>query len=256
MTPHVHPGTFPIPTGTIQFVPDPARPSGWFVMINGLESSYVDVDDPTWLEFEYIRWIGHVLETLAPSGDPLAVLHLGAGGATLPRYVAATHPGSRQRVMEIDPRLLELVSDAFDLTALPGVQLSAVDAAEGLRTERSASYDVVIRDAFSVEQVPTSLTTPEYLAQVARVLRPGGTYLANVPAGADLHPLRAEARLAGTRFPTVFALVDPGQLRHRRFGNAVLVATWGLLGRSDAQAELSRRLAADPAPARLWRDWS
>lgn len=255
MSPHVHPGSHAIPSGILEFVPDANRPSGWLVMINGLESSYVDLADPTWLEFEYVRWIGHVLDLLAPPGDPLSVLHLGAGGCTLPRYVAATRPGSSQQVFEIDPRLLELVTDAFDLAAVPGVTLAAVDAAEGLRRARGSSYDVVIRDAFTVEQVPTALTTPEYLAEVARVLRSGGTYLANVPAGADLHPVHAEARLAATRFPTVFALVDPGQLRARRFGNAVLLATWGVLGEPAMQTRLARRLASDPAPARLVADW-
>jgi len=135
------------------------------------------------------------------------------------------------------------------------VDLQATDAAAGLGAQRTASYDVVIRDAFDIDVVPAELTTLDYLTEVARVLSPGGIYLANVPAGADLHAARAEARLAASCFPTVIALVDPGQLRGRRFGNVVLLATAGALGEPAGQAALARRLAAEPAPARLVSDW-
>ena len=47
-------------------------------------------------------------EGLAVAGDALDVVHLGGGALTLPRYVAATRPGSRQRVVEIDQPLTDL----------------------------------------------------------------------------------------------------------------------------------------------------
>lgn len=245
----VPPGVHRVRTGEVELVPDEGNPSGWMVVVNGLESSYVDLGDPTWLEFEYVRWMGDVIDLIAEKGRPLRVAHLGGGGCTLPRYVSATRPGSRQLVVELDPDLLDLVRVAFRLDDLPGLELRAGDALECLAAEPGSSYDVVVRDAFDIDTVPSHLTTPEFLAEVRRVLAPGGTYLANVPAGADLHAARAEAMVAATVLPEVLLLVDPGQLRGRRFGNVVLVATDG----TPPVELLSRRLAGGSAPARVTR---
>ena len=57
-------------------------------------SAHVDTADPTHLFFEYLRRIGHVADAFAPAGAPVRALHLGGGALTLPRYLAATRPGS------------------------------------------------------------------------------------------------------------------------------------------------------------------
>lgn len=233
--------------GGVELVPDADNPAGWLVVVNGLDSSYVDLDDPTWLEFEYVRWMGDVLDLAALPGAPLRVAHLGGGGCTLPRYVAATRPGSPQLVLEIDPGLLALVTGAFGLAAIAGLRLRAADALAGLAAEPDASFDAVVRDTFEVEAVPPHLATPAYLAQVARVLDAGGVYLANAPAGVDLAAARAEAALATAVFDHVVLVVDPVHLRGRRFGNVVLAASRRPLPRE----ALARRLAGGIAPARL-----
>ena len=76
---------------------DPYDADARIMVIDGVDSSYVALSDPTRLEFEYTRWIAHLLDTSAPPG-PLTVVHVGGGGATLPRYVAVTRPGSSQLV--------------------------------------------------------------------------------------------------------------------------------------------------------------
>ena len=79
-------------------VVDAARPSGRTLVLDGVEASYVDLVDPTHLEFPYVRRLADVVDVAAPAGRALDVLHLGGGGCTLPRYVAATRPGSRADV--------------------------------------------------------------------------------------------------------------------------------------------------------------
>jgi len=79
------------------------------LLIDGVPQSHVDLDDPRYLEFEYVRRLGHVIDTAAPATQPLHVLHLGAGALTLARYVAATRPGSEQLAVEIDAALVDLV---------------------------------------------------------------------------------------------------------------------------------------------------
>src|ERR1700689_5738479 len=80
------------------------RPRAWMLLVDGTPQSHVDLDDPQYLEFEYIRRIGHVADLAGPAGQPLRVLHLGGGGLTLARYVAVTRPGSSQLAVEIDPQ--------------------------------------------------------------------------------------------------------------------------------------------------------
>jgi len=82
--------------------------SGFELVVDGTAQSHVDLDDPTHLFFEYIARMGHVIDQLRDPGEPITALHLGAGALTLPRYIAATRPGSRQQVIEIEPELVEL----------------------------------------------------------------------------------------------------------------------------------------------------
>src|SRR6202034_4346146 len=98
-----------IDSGVAELVADADRPRAWTLRVDGIPQSHVDLDDPQYLEFEYMRRLGHLADLAAPAGEPLRVLHLGAGGLTLARYVAATRPGSSQLAVESDAALADLV---------------------------------------------------------------------------------------------------------------------------------------------------
>ena len=98
-----------VDSGVAELVSDPDRPRAWTLLVDGTPQSHVDLDDPQYLEFEYMRRLGHLVNLAAPAGEPLRVLHLGAGGLTLARYVTATRPGSSQLAVESDAALVELV---------------------------------------------------------------------------------------------------------------------------------------------------
>src|SRR5690349_4173479 len=97
-----------IDSGVAELVPDADRARSWTLVVNGTPQSHVDLDDPAYLDFEYVRRLGHLVDLVAPPGRPLRVLHLGGGGLTLARYVAATRPRSAQQVVEIDAALVAL----------------------------------------------------------------------------------------------------------------------------------------------------
>jgi spermidine synthase len=236
----------PISTGTAELVRDQVDPRGWTVLVNGVPSSYVHAD-PLVLGFEYLQWFGVVLDALAPAGAPLRVSHVGGAGCTMARYVAAARPGSVQVAYEVDAELVTLVRQAFDLRRVPGLRIRAQDGRAGLAEAPAAVADVVIRDAFAGAFVPASLTTGEWLAVVRRVLRPGGCYLANVADRADLSLARREAATALRQFAHVALIAEPGQLRGRRYGNVVLVASDAAL----PDQALVRALASAATPARL-----
>jgi spermidine synthase len=233
--------------GTAELLADADRPGSWELAIDGTPQSHVDLADPTHLEFEYVRRIGHVLDLAAAPGAALDVVHLGGGALTLPRYVAVTRPGSRQRVVEVDQALTDLVRSSLPLPRTARVRVRADDARAGLATLPDASADAVVVDVFAGARTPAHLTTVEFATDVARVLRPGGVTAWNVSDGPPLRFVRAEAATLAAVFAHVALLAEPGTLRGRRFGNTVAVA-------SDADlpiAGLTRRCAGDPMPARV-----
>ncbi|GGX04044.1 hypothetical protein GCM10010297_27390 [Streptomyces malachitofuscus] len=233
--------------GTAKLMPDVDRERAWLLTVDGAPQSYVDLDDPGHLEFEYARRLGHVLDVLAEPGAPLDALHLGGGALTLPRYLAVTRPGSRQHVVESDRRLLELVAEHLPLPAGADVTLHAADARAWLEAAPDDSADVLVADVFGGSRVPAHLTSVAYVREAARVLRPDGVYLANLPDAAPFAFLRSQLATLATRFPELALIAEPGVLRGRRFGNAVLAAAHRPLD----IARLSRATAADAFPARV-----
>ncbi|WP_020577651.1 spermidine synthase [Actinopolymorpha alba] len=236
-------------TGSAEITVDRDDPAGWFVVVNGVPSSYVHLDDPTRLEFEYVRWIGDLIDLMAPPAAPLRVAHLGGAGCTLARYVEATRPSSRQVVFEVDATLVELVRDAFELRRQRGLRIRVTDARAGVRTLGEASQDLVIRDAFAGNRVPEHLTTMEFCREVARILSADGVYVTNVADQAEHRNARAEAATMLEVFAHVVLVAEPSQLRGRRYGNVLLLASNAPLPLDD----LTRRLASGAVRARLVR---
>jgi spermidine synthase len=233
--------------GTAKLMPDVDRERAWLLTVDGAPQSYVDLDDPAYLEFEYARRLGYVLDAVAEAGRPLDVLHLGGGALTLPRYVAATRPGSRQDVVEADRGLLELVAEYLPLPAGSGVAVHAADARAWLEAAPDDHADVLIADVFGGSRVPAHLTTLAYAREAERVLRPGGVYLANLADAAPFGFLRSQLATLATVFEELVLIAEPAVLRGRRFGNAVLAAAHRPLD----TAALARRTAADAFPARV-----
>ncbi|MFI1801371.1 spermidine synthase [Streptomyces sp. NPDC020379] len=241
------PVTQDVDCGTAKLLPDIDSPRAWLLTVDGAPQSYVDLDDPTHLEFEYAQRVAHVLDSAAEPGRALDVLHLGGGALTLPRYVAATRPGSRQRVVEADRGLLALVAEHLPLRADSGIDVRAGDARTELEAAADASADVIVADVFGGSRVPAHLTSVEFARSAARVLRRDGRYAANLADGAPFAFLRSQVATFGAAFAHLCLMVEPSVLRGRRFGNAVLVASHGEL----PVAALVRRAAADAFPARV-----
>ncbi|WP_053674185.1 spermidine synthase [Streptomyces sp. NRRL B-1140] len=233
--------------GTAKLMPDVDRERAWLLTVDGAPQSYVDLDEPAHLEFEYTRRLGHVLDVVAEPGRALDVVHLGGGALTLPRYVAVTRPGSRQDVVEADRGLLELVTEHLPLPGGADVALHAADARAWLENASADSADVLVADVFSGSRVPAHLTSVAYVREAARVLRGSGVYLANLPDAAPFGFLRSQLATLADSFQELALIAEPGVLRGRRFGNAVLVAG----SRAIDVAALARLTAADAFPARV-----
>jgi len=231
--------------GRAELLRDADRRAAWMLLIDGVPQSHVDLDDPGYLDFEYVRRLGHVIDAAAPAGQPLRVLHLGAGALTLARYVAATRPGSSQLAVEVDAALVDFIRLRLPLGAKVRVRVG--DARAELERLAAGSFDVVIADVFAGGRTPAHLTSAEFWAAARRAVRGPGVVAANVADGAPLAHARAQVATARAVFPHACLIADAAVLRGRRFGNLVLAASSGPLP-VDA---LTRRAAGDPMPGRV-----
>jgi spermidine synthase len=199
--------------------------TGRVLLLDTLRHSYVDLADPTHLEFEYVRAIASVTEVLAPPGEPLSALHLGGGGLTLPRYLAEVRPGTVSRVLEVDPGVVELDRDELGLQTSAQLQVRVGDARVGLQEEPAGERDLVVGDAFGGLSVPWQLTTVEALHLVDDALADDGVYAANLIDHPPLAFVRAELATLRRVFPHVLLLSRAPVLAGESGGNVVAVAS-------------------------------
>jgi spermidine synthase len=229
---------------------DRFRPGSYTLVVDGTSQSHVDLDDPSYLSFEYVRRIGHGIDLLAPAGEQITAVHLGGGAFTLPRYIEATRPGSRQQVIEIDDDLVALVREHLPLPRGASIRVRHGDAREvleklppGLR----GTADVVVVDVFAGARTPAHVTSVEFYESVASILNPRGIVAVNVADGARLSFARSQAATLRHVFPHVALAVDPQMLKARRFGNIVAFASSAPLPFD----ELPRLLAGDPVASKV-----
>ena len=205
---------------------DASRPDVRVLVLDDLTHAAVDLRDPTNLEFGYLRRFADATASLrADDAADLDVLHIGGGGFTFPRYLDALHPGARQVVLELDPRILEVAIADLGYVPSERIDVRLGDARQSIRALPSDSYDLVFGDAFGGLAVPWHLTTTAFLDEVSRVLRPGGAYVANLIDYPPLAFFRAEAATAATRFPHVSIISSEATLEGLTGGNLVLVAS-------------------------------
>lgn len=233
----------------VELLADADRPGGWLLLIDRIRQSYVDLDDPTYLDFEYVQAFAEVVDAL-PEGS-LAVTHVGGGACTLARYIAHTRPKSAQIVLEPDERVTALVRARLPFERAARIRVRAVDGRQGIGELKDASADVLVIDAFAGGRVPGELTTVEYIAEVARVLKPRGVLLINCADGDTLRYTRRLVAAVRGALPEVLIRSDPAVLKGRRFGNVVLAAARASLPiaaveRAAASAMFPQRVLAGP----------
>jgi len=222
--------------------------AGYEVDVDGTPQSHVDPSDPTHLHFEYVARMGAVIDQL-PDG-PLTAVHLGAGGLTIPRYVEATRPGSRQQVVEIEQALVDLVREHLPLPRGASLRIRIGDAREGLGRMPASLHggvDLLVSDVYSGAQTPAHLTSVEFYREAAALLAPRGVLLVNVADGAGLAFARRQVATIREALPDVAVLAEVQVLKGRRFGNLVIAASADGL----PVEWLPRLMAAGPHPAKV-----
>jgi spermidine synthase len=231
----------------IELVRDADRKNSYLLSVEGVAQSYVDLDDPTNLELEYVALFADVLDAYFEEGRRLDVAHLGAGACTLARYVAATRPGSKQTAYDADPDVVAIVRDRLRVSDVEGLTLVIDDARAVVQQMRDASAHCIVSDVYVGPRATVNVLSLEAMTDVRRALRPRGLYLINIADRAPFAFAKPVLATAQRVFEHVAALADPGALRGRRYGNIVVAAS----RRPLPIDELTRRAARAVPPARL-----
>lgn len=238
------------PQHRVRVETDPFHGGAFRVMAGETAQSWVVADDPLHLEFEYVQRICEALDATVltrPAEERLRVVHLGGGGLTIPRYVAARRPRTAQVVCEPDADLVDEVRRLMPLPRQSGIKVRTVAGREGLEAMPPDYFDALILDAFDGARVPPDLATAGFLAEVAARRRPSAVFLANIT---DRAPFGWARRfVAGVRevHRSLILSAETPVWKGRRFGNLVVIASNGSL----PATELSRTAARAAFPYRF-----
>ena len=230
--------------------PDRWVPGSYTLVVDGTPQSHVNLDDPSELFFEYIQRMGHVIDQLGMPGEPITAVHLGAGAFTIPRYIHATRPGSRQQVIELEMDLVDLVREHLPLPRDAQIRVRHGDARETLKKLPDGlrgTVDLLVVDVFSGARTPAHVTTIEFYTEAVALLSPRGIVLANVADGPGLAFARGQAATLLAATGNVAVLAETQILKGRRFGNVVLVGSKATLPLD----WMPRLLAGGPHPSKV-----
>jgi spermidine synthase len=230
--------------------PDRWVPGSFTLVVDGTPQSHVNLDNPAELFFEYIQRMGHVIDQLGMPGEPITAVHLGAGAFTLPRYIEATRPGSRQQVVELESDLVDFVRTHLPWSSRAQIRVRHGDAREvvakfppGLR----GSVDLLVIDIFSGARTPAHVTSLEFYRSAVSLLADDGVVLVNVADGPGLAFARGQASTLASVVADVAVLAETQILKGRRFGNVVLVGSQKPL----PLEWMPRLLAGGPHPSKV-----
>lgn len=160
---------------------DSGLSTGREISLDSLRHGYVDLADPSHLEYEYEQMYGSLAQRVLGHKGAIDAFFIGGGGYTFPRWVQNRWPGSRCDVAEIDPVVLEACHVAMGLPRDTTIRTFLNDArivVAQMPAERK--YDLIIGDAFSDVAVPWHLTTLEFHRSLKTHLSDGGLLLTNV----------------------------------------------------------------------------
>jgi len=151
------------------------------LILDHLVHSYTDLNDPLYLEYEYIRIYEEMVRWQADKRRSFKALFIGGGGYTLPRFIEAKYPQAGIDVVEIDPDITRVVKSYLGVSEDTRIRSFNEDGRWFvMNSKEQGSYDFIFGDAFNDLSIPYHLTTKEFAMQLKKLLKPDGLLLANV----------------------------------------------------------------------------
>ncbi len=151
------------------------------LVMDGLIHNMYDPKAPDDLLYEYEQIFelltNHYSKTKG-SNEPLRTLTLGGGACLYPAFLDRNIPGSLNEVVEIDPAVIRIAREYFDVPA--DLNVIIADARGYVRAMGGRKrYDLVFLDAFNSYSVPFHLATEEFIREISALLEADGILMAN-----------------------------------------------------------------------------
>lgn len=223
--------------------------TGAVLVLDHLEHSVNDRDDPVMLFIEYAHLMDELVRERSPALRTPSVFFIGGGGYTLPRLWAEDYPAARLTVAELDPAVTRMARDKLWVAERPEIRPVHQDARRALQAlPRAPLFDLVIGDAFHDFAVPPHLITLEFAGEIAARLKPGGAYMLNlIDGGPRPMLLYAVVRTLQRVFPVVEVWTDADWVNSTKRLTFVLLA--------GDRATATDDLAAQRGFSRRWARW-
>jgi spermidine synthase len=170
----------------------------------------VSLKDPLKGAIPYVYYL-HNAFVIAP--DVRSALVVGLGTASAPRHMLHYHPRMQEIVVaEIDPVVLEIAKQHFDLPNDPRLRVEIVDGRVFLkRTDRR--FDLIFVDAFGANRygitIPPHLASREFFEEAKRRLTPDGILVFNSPQNLGAAVTNAIYKTLANVFPEVYVFNTP-----------------------------------------------
>ncbi|HUJ89802.1 MAG TPA: fused MFS/spermidine synthase, partial [Syntrophorhabdales bacterium] len=149
------------------------------LILDNLIHSYVCLEDPTHIEYEYERIYAEVMKWRFEQTTAFKSLSIGGGGYTFPRYMEITYPNAQIDVAEIDPMITKVVHDQLGLPRSTRIKTYNTDG-RWYVMNCAEKYDLIFTDAYNDLSIPYHLTTREFLAQLRSIMTPDGILVSNI----------------------------------------------------------------------------
>lgn len=159
--------------------------------------SAMRIRDPFALELAYTRGM---MCFLLFNANIKNVLAIGLGGGSLPKYIYAYCPEIFTRVIEINPRIIQIARSQFEVP--DNDERLEVLEGDGLQylAEHTGTADVLLIDAFDSNGIPPDFCSQDFFDQCATALSSEGVLAINLWGSDkkfDIYLQRIEQSFAG-----------------------------------------------------------
>jgi len=188
---------------------------------------------PEDLELSYTRAMVGCLLFLP---EPRDVLMVGLGGGSVAKFLRRHYPGTRIRVLEIDPQVVAIARQCFAVPA-DDQHFSVIvgDGAEYI-ARPDIEADLIMVDGYDAESQVEALATTQFYRDCRERLKPGGMLVVNLwggdrefnavlkriegafPAGTLCLPARRQGNVIALAFRDAPGALDWAGLRQRAAG--------------------------------------
>lgn len=131
--------------------------------------------DPFETDFEYP---GYLHLTVAVTPQATRTLVLGLGGGSVVKRMWRDYPWMHLDVVEIDAEVVEIARHFFALPDHDRINVVVADGRDFVRAT-TATYDIIVIDAFDDDRMPRPLVTEEFMREMRDVLSPQGVIAYN-----------------------------------------------------------------------------